>query len=203
MGRLFGTDGVRGRANSELTPESALAVSAAAARVLIGHDPSHRPIAVVGRDPRASGEMLEAAVAAGLASAGADVLRVGVLPTPAVAYLTAAYGADLGVVLSASHNPMPDNGVKLFARGGLKLPDDIEDEIEHAASVEPDTRPIGAAVGRVRDAEDAAERYLDHLANSVPASLEGIHVVVDCANGAASGVAPELYRRAGARVTAI
>src|SRR3954451_2715050 len=128
---LFGTDGVSGLANGDLTPELALAVAGGAARVLVAHDASHRPIAVLGRDPRASGEMLEAAVAAGLASAGADVLRVGVLPTPAVAYLTAAYGADLGVVLSASHNPMPDNGVKLSARGGLKLPDDIEDEIEH------------------------------------------------------------------------
>src|SRR6476469_517688 len=128
--RLFGTDGVRGLANGDLTPDLALSVASAAARVLVAHDASHRPVAVVGRDPRASGEMLEAAVAAGLAAAGADVLRVGVLPTPAVAYLTGAYGADLGVVLSASHNPMPDNGIKLFARGGQKLPDDIEAEIE-------------------------------------------------------------------------
>src|SRR5579875_1544464 len=132
MGRLFGTDGVRGLANADLTPELALAVAAAAARVLVAHDASHRPVAVVGRDPRASGEMLEAAVAAGLASAGADVVRVGVLPTPAVAFLTDSYDADLGVVLSASHNPMPDNGIKLFARGGHKLPDDLEAEIEDA-----------------------------------------------------------------------
>ncbi|MDT4935161.1 MAG: phosphoglucosamine mutase [Pseudonocardiales bacterium] len=200
---LFGTDGVRGLANADLTPELALAVAGAAARVLVAHDASHRPVAVVGRDPRASGEMLEAAVVAGLASAGADVLRVGVLPTPAIAYLTAAYGADLGVVLSASHNPMPDNGIKLFARGGNKLPDEIEDEIEAAAASEPDTRPIGAAVGRVRAADDAAERYLGHLLAAVPTRLDGLHVVVDCANGAAFSVAPELYRRAGARVTAI
>jgi phosphoglucosamine mutase len=200
---LFGTDGVRGLANADLTPELALAVASAAARVLVAHDASHRPVAVVGRDPRASGEMLEAAVIAGLAAAGADVLQVGVLPTPAVAHLTAAYGADLGVVLSASHNPMPDNGIKLFASGGLKLADDIEAEIESEVEAGADTRPIGAAVGRVRQATDAAERYLDHILASVQVSLDGLHVVVDCANGAASSVAPELYRRAGAQVTAI
>ncbi len=200
---LFGTDGVRGLANADLTPELALAVASAAARVLVAHDASHRPLAVVGRDPRASGEMLEAAVAAGLASAGADVLRVGVLPTPAVAFLTDAYGADLGVVLSASHNPMPDNGIKLFARGGHKLPDEIEAEIEQVVALDPDTRPIGAAIGRLRLADDAGERYLEHLLKAVPQTLSGLHVVVDCAHGAASGVAPELYRRAGARVSAL
>ncbi len=200
---LFGTDGIRGLANAELTPELALAVAGAAVRVLVAHDASHRPLAVVGRDTRASGEMLEAAVVAGLASAGADVMRVGVLPTPAVAYLTAAYGADLGVVLSASHNPMPDNGVKLFARGGHKLPDDIEAEIEQAMADGPRQRPTGAQVGRVRTAADAHERYLTHLLAAVPQRLDGLHVVVDCAHGAASDVAPELYRRAGARVTEI
>jgi phosphoglucosamine mutase len=204
VGRYFGTDGVRGLANADLTPELALGIAGAAARVLIGHDPAHRPVAVVGRDPRASGEMLEAAVVAGLTAAGADVLRVGVLPTPAVAFLTADFGADLGVVLSASHNPMPDNGIKLFARGGRKLPDDLEAEIEAAyeAGV-PAGRPIGAAVGRVRDAPDAVERYLDHLRAAMPVPLSGLHVVVDCAHGAASAVAPEAYRRAGARVTAV
>jgi len=203
VGRLFGTDGVRGLANDVLTPELALAVSAAAARVLVAHDASHRPLAVVGRDPRASGEMLEAAVVAGLTSAGADVLQVGVLPTPAVAFLTASYGADVGVVLSASHNPMPDNGLKLFARGGHKLPDDIESEIEDEVERGADTRPIGAAVGRLRLADDADERYLAHLQQAVPQRLDGLHVVVDCANGAASVVAPELYAGCGARVTAI
>ncbi len=203
MRRLFGTDGVRGLANSELTPELALAVAGAAARVLVAHDATHRPVAVVGRDPRASGEMLEAAVVAGLTSAGADVLRVGVLPTPAVAFLTGAYGADLGVVLSASHNPMPDNGIKLFARGGNKLPDEIEAEIEVAVEFGPAVRPTGELIGRVRDADDAAERYLEHLRKAVPQRLDGLHVVVDCAHGASSFVAPELYRRAGARVTAI
>jgi phosphoglucosamine mutase len=200
---LFGTDGVRGRANDDLTPELALAVASASARVLVAHDATHRPVAVVGRDPRASGEMLEAAVVAGLTAAGADVLRVGVLPTPAIAFLTEAYGADLGVMLSASHNPMPDNGIKLFARGGNKLPDDIEAEIEASVEAGTDTRPIGAAVGRVREAPEAAERYLAHLLAAVPVRLDGLHVVVDCANGSASSVAPELYRRAGATVTAI
>src|SRR3954469_682072 len=130
MGRLFGTDGVRGRANADLTPELAMAVAIAAAQALFEHDHSHAPVAVVGRDPRASGEMLESAVVAGLTSAGANVVRVGVLPTPAVAYLTGVLGADIGVMLSASHNPMPDNGIKLFAAGGHKLPDDVEDAIE-------------------------------------------------------------------------
>jgi phosphoglucosamine mutase len=203
VGRYFGTDGVRGLANGELTPELALAVASAAARVLVAHDASHRPVAVVGRDPRASGEMLEAAVVAGLAAAGADVLRVGVVPTPAVAYLTADLGADLGVMLSASHNPMPDNGIKLFAAGGLKLPDDIEAEIEAEVDAPRSGRPTGAQVGRLRACDDAAERYLAHLGAAVPTRLDGLHVVVDCAHGAASALAPELYRRAGATVTAI
>jgi phosphoglucosamine mutase len=147
--------------------------------------------------------MLEAAVVAGLASAGADVLRVGVVPTPAVAFLTASYGADLGVMLSASHNPMPDNGVKLFAAGGHKLDDGIEAEIEAEVDDPSPRRPVGAAVGRVRSSEDAVGRYLDHLLHAVPVRLDGLHVVVDCAHGAAAQLAPELYRRAGARVTAI
>jgi phosphoglucosamine mutase len=146
--------------------------------------------------------MLEAAVVAGLASAGADVLRVGVLPTPAVAFLTADFGADLGVVLSASHNPMPDNGIKLFARGGHKLPDEIESEIEAVLGA-PGAHPTGAAIGRVRDAGDAAERYIAHLLGAVPQRLDGLRVVVDCAHGAASRVAPDAYRRAGADVVAI
>src|SRR5499425_974306 len=190
MGRLFGTDGVRGRANDKLTPQLALSVAAAAARVLIEHDRSHRPVALVARDPRASGEMLEAAVAAGLTSAGADVLRVGVLPTPAVAHLVGGLGADLGVMISASHNPMPDNGIKLFAAGGHKLPDALEDEIE-AGVGGPATRPTGAGVGRVYDISDALDRYLAHLLKSCPARLDGVRVVVDCANGAAWAAAPQ------------
>jgi phosphoglucosamine mutase len=201
---LFGTDGVRGLANADLTPERALSVASSAARVLSAHDGTHRPVAVVGRDPRASGEMLEAAVVAGLTSTGADVVLVGVLPTPAVAFLTEAYGADLGVMLSASHNPMEDNGIKLFARGGHKLPDEIEAEIEAVEAAGPAwSRPIGSYIGRVRSAPDAAARYLDHLAQVLTAPLTGLHVVVDCSHGAASYVAPELYRRAGARVTAL
>jgi phosphoglucosamine mutase len=178
-------------------------VAGAAARVLVAHDASHRPVAVVGRDPRASGEMLEAAVVAGLTSAGADIRLVGVLPTPAVAFLTASYGADLGVVLSASHNPMPDNGVKLFGGGGHKLPDDIETEIEAAVARGPGTRPTGALIGRLRAADDAVERYGAHLLGAQPTRLDGLHVVVDCANGAAWWVAPEIYRGAGAQVTTI
>lgn len=202
MGRLFGTDGVRGIANAELTPELAVAVSVAAARILGEAGTGRRPSAVVGRDPRASGDMLEAAVAAGLLSAGTDVQRVGVLPTPAVAHLVAETGADFGVVLSASHNPMPDNGIKLFAAGGQKLPDDVEERIE-ALLDEPMRRPTGAGVGRILSTVDAEERYLAHLLAGLPHRLDGLHVVVDCANGAASAVAPEAYRRAGATVTAI
>jgi phosphoglucosamine mutase len=202
-GRLFGTDGVRGLANGELlTPELAVALSASAARVLAAHDRSHRPVAVVGRDPRASGEMLEAAVVAGLASAGADAVRVGVLPTPAVAHLVADLGADLGVMISASHNAMPDNGIKLFAAGGHKLPDSLEDEIEAGMGPVAD-RPTGAAIGRVRDLPDAVGRYTEHLLRSTPTRLDGIKVVVDCAHGAASTAAPLAYRRAGAEVIAL
>lgn len=202
MARLFGTDGVRGLANAELSPTLALTVAASAARVLAAHDRSHRPVAVVGRDPRASGEMLEAAVVAGLTSAGADVRRVGVLPTPAVAYLVADTKADVGVMISASHNPMPDNGIKLFASGGHKLPDGIEDEIESGLD-NLGTAPTGAQIGRVTDVTDALDRYVDHLVRSTPQRLDGLRVVVDCANGAASTAAPEAYRRAGAEVIAI
>jgi phosphoglucosamine mutase len=201
--RLFGTDGVRGLANGELlTPELAVALSASAARVLGERDRSHQPVAVVGRDPRASGEMLEAAVVAGLTSAGADALLVGVLPTPAIAFLVGAVGADLGVMISASHNSMPDNGIKLFAAGGHKLPDAIEDAVEAGIdSAAP--RPTGAAIGRVRGLPDAAERYVEHLLAATPAPLAGLRVVVDCAHGSASAVAPETYRKAGADVIAL
>ena len=202
MTRLFGTDGVRGLANRALTAPLALDLSVAAARVLTPKDGQSRPTAVVGRDPRASGEFLEAAVCAGLASAGVDVLRVGVLPTPAVAYLTGETGATFGVMLSASHNPMPDNGIKFFAAGGSKLPDAVEDEIEGLLGL-PFDAPIGADVGRITDAVDAPQRYLDHLARSVPNKLNGIKIVVDGANGAASVVGPAAYRLAGADVIEI
>ncbi|MGW5365072.1 phosphoglucosamine mutase [Actinopolymorpha pittospori] len=204
MGRLFGTDGVRGLANGELTAELALDLSVAAAHVLgeAGAFEGHRPTAVVGRDPRASGEFLEAAVVAGLAGAGVDVLRLGVLPTPAVAHLTDSMGADVGVMLSASHNPMPDNGVKFFSRGGHKLDDAIEDLIE-ARLREPWQRPTGPGVGRVRDDQAGFEAYVAHLVESVPHRLDGLRVVVDCANGAAYRTAPETLRRLGATVIAI
>jgi phosphoglucosamine mutase len=202
--RLFGTDGVRGVANQELTAELALELAVAAAHVLgeAGVFEGHRPLAVVGRDPRASGEFLEAAVVAGLASAGVDVLRLGVLPTPAVAFLTAELKADLGVMLSASHNPMPDNGIKFFARGGHKLADELEDAIE-ARLLEEWQRPIGADVGRVRDFPEAIDRYVDYVVATVPHRLDGLTVVVDCANGAASVAAPLALRRAGATVIAV
>lgn len=202
MGRLFGTDGVRGVANRELTAELGLALSAAAARRLAPASTGHRT-AVVGRDPRASSEMLEAAVVAGLTSEGVDALLVGVLPTPAVAYLTAAYGADLGVMISASHNPMPDNGIKIFGPGGHKLDDDAEDRIEELVAQGPGLRPVGAGIGRVRQAPDALDRYLDHLMRATGTRLDGLTVVVDCANGAASTAAPRAYAAAGARVVAI
>ncbi|MPZ86072.1 MAG: phosphoglucosamine mutase [Actinophytocola sp.] len=202
MARLFGTDGVRGLANGDLGPELAISVAAAAARVLAEHDSSHRPVAVVGRDPRASGEMLQAAVSAGLTSAGADVMQVGVLPTPAIAHLVGDLDADLGVMISASHNPMPDNGIKLFAAGGHKLPDTIEDEIEAAVGA-TFSRPTGAGVGRIYDISDALDRYLEHLLKALPNRLDGLRVVVDCANGAAWAAAPQAYREAGAEVIAI
>jgi phosphoglucosamine mutase len=202
MGRLFGTDGIRGLANADLDPELAMAVSLAAVHVLGERIGGRRPVAVVGRDPRVSGEMLEAAVLAGLTSAGADALRAGVLPTPAIAQLTADTGADLGVMLSASHNPMPDNGIKIFARGGHKLPDAIEDEIE-ARLGERWTRPTGAGIGRVQDLHDAGERYVDHLLATLTHKLDGLRVVVDCAHGAAARVAPLTYSRAGAEVISI
>ena len=204
MVRLFGTDGVRGLANRELTAELALDLSVAAAHVLgeAGVFAGHRPIAVVGRDPRASGEFLEAAVVAGLASAGVDVLRAGILPTPAIAHLTGALGADLGVMISASHNPMPDNGIKFFAKGGHKLDDSVEDAIE-ARLREPWDRPTGAAVGRVRDYPEGFETYVAHIVESAPHRLDGLRVVVDCAHGAAYRTTPEGLRRLGAEVIAV
>ena len=206
MGKLFGTDGVRGLANGDtLTPALALRVGEAAARVLVRDVQNRRPVAVIGRDGRASGEMLEGAVVAGLTSAGADVIRVGMLPTPALAFLSAHFNADLGVMLSASHNPMPDNGIKIFAGGGHKLPDRVESEIEDLVLTSEDTweRPIGAGIGRVTDHLEGEDAYADHLLLAAPTRLDGLKVVVDCAHGAASRVAPDVYRRAGAEVVVI
>jgi phosphoglucosamine mutase len=241
MGRLFGTDGVRGIAGRDLTARLAMDLAVAGAGVLSGTGPAaagpspagavtdgrapgRRPVAVVGRDPRTSGEFLEAAVVAGLASSGMDVLRLGVIPTPAVAYLTGALDADFGVMLSASHNPAPDNGIKFFARGGRKLPDEAEDEIERrlaavsSAAGSSATGPPGSGpgagqlpelgFGRVSDASGERERYLDHLLSTLPDSvgsrpLAGMKVVVDCAHGAAYEIAPRMLCRAGADVLAI
>ncbi|NUR43910.1 MAG: phosphoglucosamine mutase, partial [Streptomyces sp.] len=209
MGRLFGTDGVRGVANADLTAEMALGLSVAAAHVLAeaGTFEGHRPTAVVGRDPRASGEFLEAAVVAGLASAGVDVLKVGVLPTPAVAYLTGVLGADLGVMLSASHNAMPDNGVKFLARGGHKLDDELEDRIESVYEShrhgEPWERPTGSGVGRVREYLEGFDQYVAHLIGVLPNRLDGLKIVLDEAHGAAARVSPEAFSRAGAEIITI
>jgi phosphoglucosamine mutase len=232
MGRLFGTDGVRGVAGRDLTARLALDLAVAGAAVLSGTAASptaasatgpaatgpatagprgsRRPVAVVGRDPRTSGEFLEAAVVAGLASSGVDVLRVGVVPTPAVAYLTDALGAEFGVMLSASHNPARDNGIKFFARGGLKLPDSAEDAIERRLEDQADGDggvPV-LGFGRVTDASGQRERYLDHLLSTLPGPagekpLAGLRVVIDCAHGAASDIAPRMLRQAGAEVIAI
>ena len=203
-GRLFGTDGVRGLANASLTAELALDLSVAAAHVLAdrGEFEGHRPRAVVGRDTRISGQFLEAAVVAGLASAGVDVLLLGVLPTPGVAHLTDRLGVDLGVMLSASHNPMPDNGIKFLARGGRKLDDAIEIAIEQRMREEWQ-RPTGGDVGRVTSYDAAVEEYAAHLVSTVGTPLAGLRVVLDCAEGAASVVGPKALRDAGAEVIAI
>jgi phosphoglucosamine mutase len=209
MPRLFGTDGVRGLANGELTVELALGLAQAAAvvlgkgRVADGRRASgRRPIAVIARDPRISGEFLAASVAAGLASSGVDVYDAGVIPTPAAAFLVGDFKADLGVMISASHNPAPDNGIKFFATGGTKLPDEVEDRIE-AALGQPKLAPKGGDVGRIRRFADAEDRYIVHLLSTLPNRLDGIHVVLDCAHGAAAGVSPQVFTDAGARVTVI
>jgi phosphoglucosamine mutase len=204
MSRLFGTDGVRGLANGLLTAELALSLAQAAA-VVLGHDQmseGKRPRAVIARDPRASGEFIAAAVEAGLASAGVDVYDAGVLPTPAAAFLIADLGADFGVMISASHNPAPDNGIKFFARGGTKLPDDVEDAIE--AQLQHDAfRPVGVDVGRIQRFSDAEDRYILHLLGTLPHKLTGLKIVLDCANGAASGCSPQVFTDAGAEIVVI
>ena len=209
MPRLFGTDGVRGLANSDLTVDLALGLAQAAAvvlgkgRVADGRRASgRRPIAVVARDPRISGEFLSSAVTAGLASSGVDVFDAGVVPTPALAFLVGDFKADLGVMISASHNPAPDNGIKFFATGGTKLPDEVEDRIETALAA-PKLAPKGGDVGRIRRFADAEDRYVLHLLSTLPHRLDGVHVVIDCANGAAAGISPQVFTDAGARVTVI
>jgi phosphoglucosamine mutase len=203
MARFFGTDGVRGTANREITAEFAMRLAQAAAIVLGSQakQRGERPRAVIAHDPRTSSEFISAAVAAGLASSGIDVFDAGVIPTPAAAYLTADLGADFGVMISASHNAAPDNGIKFFSRGGNKLPDATEDQIE--AEFGKALTPIGAEIGRVVRFADAEDRYLVHLMGAVPNRLEGLKVVVDCANGAASAISPEAFRNAGAKVFVI
>ena len=211
MPRLFGTDGVRGLANDLLTVELAVSLAQAAASVLArdAREDGRRPVAVVARDPRISGEFIAAAVNAGLASSGVDVLDAGVIPTPAAAFLTADIEADFGVMISASHNPAPDNGIKFFARGGRKLPDALEDEIQVALESDK-LRPIAGDVGHIDIFADAEDRYALHLLASLPHlrqddanPLEGMHVVIDAANGAAAGVSPRVFKDAGAEVTVI
>ncbi|WP_194948635.1 phosphoglucosamine mutase [Actinomyces trachealis] len=206
MARLFGTDGVRGLANDLLTPALAVQLGEAAARVLAAESTTSRtgrPRAVVGRDTRASGEFLDHAISSGLASSGVDVTRVGVLPTPAIAHLTATQDIDLGVMISASHNPFQDNGIKFFARGGYKLEDSVEDEIEALLGKVTDL-PIGSGVGRVIKGETVADQnYINHLVDSVSTDLTGLRIVVDASNGAASHVGPAALRAAGAEVIVI
>ncbi|MBO3663541.1 phosphoglucosamine mutase [Microbacterium stercoris] len=206
---LFGTDGVRGLANGILTADLALSLAQATA-VVLGQGRSAearkaqglRTSVVLGRDPRISGDFLGAAVSAGLAASGIDVYDAGVVPTPALAFLVADRDADFGVMISASHNPAPDNGIKIFARGGVKLPDEVERRIEQALEG-PMLLPTGGDVGRINRFSDAEDRYVLHLLGSLPHRLDGIHVVLDCAHGAAAGVSPETFRDAGAKVTVI
>ncbi|MEG0298103.1 MAG: phosphoglucosamine mutase [Aurantimicrobium sp.] len=209
MARLFGTDGVRGLANRELTADLTLALAQSAAVVLTSgrraearRAEGRRATAVIARDPRISGEFLTAALSAGLASSGIDVLDAGVIPTPAAAFLVSSIGADFGVMVSASHNPAPDNGIKFFAFGGTKLPDEVEDRIEAALDADH-LLPTGGEVGRIRRFADAEDRYVIHLLGTLPNKLNGLHVVLDCAHGAASAISPEVFTDAGAKVTVI
>jgi len=198
MTRLFGTDGVRGVANAELTPELAFRLGEAAGHFLGDHG---RGRIVVGRDTRRSGDLLEAALVAGICAGGADALLAGIIPTPAVALLVKDLSADGGVVISASHNPPPYNGIKFFSREGFKLPDDLEDEIEAFTVQERDwERPVGAGVGVARPIVDAVERYLAHCMATIEGDLAGLKIAVDCGHGAASVATPEALRRLGAEV---
>jgi phosphoglucosamine mutase len=200
MGKLFGTDGVRGVANRDLTPELAFRLGRAGAAVLAAS--GGRARVIVGRDTRISGDMLEAALTAGICSVGGDVLRVGVVPTPAVAWLTRALEAEAGAVISASHNPVEDNGIKFFSTSGYKLPDPVEEEIERLTLAADDnlSRPVGVELGRVREIEEAAERYIAHVCNTADRGLAGMRVVLDCAHGAACRVAATVFQRLGAEI---
>ena len=207
MGTLFGTDGVRGIANVELTPELAFNLGRAGSYVLALQDTTTRPRIMVGKDTRISGDMLEAALIAGICSTGADVLTAGVIPTPAVAFLTEKYHASCGIVISASHNPVEDNGIKFFGPTGFKLPDEIENEIERLVieGTRDLSRPRGEEIGRVYDVEEALNSYLDYLVTCYthPEKLTDLLIVVDCANGAAYKAGPRLWSRLGARAIAL
>ncbi|HPT83094.1 MAG TPA: phosphoglucosamine mutase [Limnochordia bacterium] len=199
MGRYFGTDGVRGVANSELTPELALRIGRAAALRL--REKSQGPI-IIGRDTRLSGQMLESAVVAGVTSTGLDAFLVGIIPTPGVAFLTKALGCAGGIVISASHNPLEDNGIKVFGPDGYKLSEAEEEEIEELIAADDGPRPIAEAVGRVIPKPETAGLYLEYLKEQVSLDLRGLHVALDCANGATSAYAAQLFSSLGAKVTA-
>ncbi len=207
MGNYFGTDGIRGVANRELTPELAYRLGRAGAYVLTQqrNQQGEKPLVIVGRDTRLSGEMLESALVAGMLSIGVDVARLGVITTPGVAWLTKELKASAGVMISASHNPFEDNGIKFFGYDGFKLFDSLEEEIEALLDAEEDQlpRPVGEQIGRVEDREDAYQLYIQHLQSTIQTDLCGMDIVVDCSNGAASRLAPMLLRDLGADVTAM
>jgi len=204
MGRLFGTDGVRGVAGSELTPELAINIGRAAAQVLTGKT-NHKPTVLIGKDTRISGDMLETALAAGLCSVGADVQLAGVVPTPAIAYLVKKYGCDAGVVISASHNPMEFNGIKIFSGEGYKLPDDVENEIEALILDTPEklVNVTGGDMGTVSRIDTAVRDYVNHIKTACTQDLSGMKVVFDCANGASAATAPLLFGELGIDCTFI
>ena len=201
MGRLFGTDGARGIANSELTCELAMNIGRAAAMVLIENDTSKdKPTILIGKDTRLSSDMLECALTAGLCSVGANVIHLGTVPTPAVAFLVRKYNADAGVMISASHNPHEFNGIKIFNSEGYKLPDALEEQIESIVleNSEPYYAPVGSGLGCVKTAPEAIDEYIDHIAGSIDGTLEGIKIAVDCSNGSASATARKLFTKLGA-----
>ena len=201
MGRLFGTDGARGVANTELTAELAMNIGRAAAMVLISEEVEH-PTILIGKDTRRSGDMLEGALIAGLCSVGANVELLGVVPTPAVAYLVGKYNADAGIMISASHNPFEFNGIKIFSSEGTKLPDDLENRIEEIVldHVVPYSLAKGSDIGTYRYMDNAAEEYIEHLVQSVPIDLEGMEIALDCSNGSSARTAEELFTKLGAKV---
>lgn len=201
MGRLFGTDGARGVANSELTAELAMNIGRAAAMVLISDEVEH-PTILIGKDTRLSGDMLEGALIAGLCSVGANVELLGVVPTPAVAYLVGKYNADAGIMISASHNPFEFNGIKIFSSDGCKLPDDLENRIEEIVldNVVPYALAKNENIGKVTRLENAADDYIDHVAKSIGCDFEGMEVALDCSNGSSSRTAEKLFTKLGAKV---